>query len=136
MISPYIHFQGNCREAMQTYQAIFGGDLQLMTYGEMPQPEERHKGSTLVMHSALMTPDVGNLAASDFPPGVTGDPQQAVSISVELKTAERAQEVYAALVDGGDVVFPMGPSFFSPAFGMLKDRFGTHWIVMATPAQG
>ena len=27
---PYIHFQGNCRAAMQAYQAIFGGELQMM----------------------------------------------------------------------------------------------------------
>lgn len=134
-MTPYIHFQGNCREAMTAYQSIFGGKLDVMVYGDMPGGEPRHVGSTAVMHSALMTDEVGDLQGSDFPPGVEGDAQKAISISIQLANVERAKEVNDALLEGGAVAVPFGPTFFSPGFGMLRDRFGTHWIIMSAPQE-
>jgi len=40
--------------------------------------------------------------------------------------------MFAALADGGQVKMPMGKTFFSPRFGMLADKFGVHWMVLAS----
>jgi PhnB protein len=39
--------------------------------------------------------------------------------------------VFDALAEGGEVAMPVGPSFFSPMFGVCTDRFGTQWMVSA-----
>jgi PhnB protein len=72
------------------------------------------------------------LMASDFPPG-QGEPQQAVSIMLAPATVAEGRRLFDALKAGG-VVAEYGPTFFSKGFGMMKDQFGTHWIVGATEA--
>jgi PhnB protein len=127
---PYIHFQGNCRAAMQAYRDIFGGTLEVMTYGEMPDAPPEMAASTLVMHSTLRVGD-RNVMASDFPPGSKGDPQQAVTISHEAASEAEARRIFAALGEGGQVISAFQPTFWSDGFGMVKDRFGTHWMISA-----
>jgi PhnB protein len=41
-----------------------------------------------------------------------------------------ANKLFNALSDGGQVQMPLTKTFFSPAFGMLADRFGVHWMVV------
>lgn len=127
---PYIHFQGNCREAMSAYAETFGGTLTFMGYADAPDVAAEMRNSPLVMHSTLASP-TGNLLASDFPPGMAGDPQQAITISHNAASIEAGQVIFDKLADGGQVIMPYGPTFWSKGFGMLKDRFGTHWMVSA-----
>jgi uncharacterized glyoxalase superfamily protein PhnB len=63
ILNPYLSFTDNCREAMEFYQSVFGGDLTVMTFGEMGgEPADG------VMHSQLETPAGYTLMASDNPP--------------------------------------------------------------------
>ncbi|PTE14120.1 VOC family protein [Pseudogemmobacter blasticus] len=132
---PYLHFQGNCRAAMTAYQAVFGGELQLMGYGDAPDATAEMKASDGIMHGMLLT-DGRMLLASDFPPGFKGDPQQAVSVSHIAGSVPDAKRVFAALAEGGEVIMEFAPTFWSDGFGMLKDRFGTHWMISAPWRQG
>jgi len=127
---PYIHFRGNCREAMTAYRTIFDGTLNLMGYAEAPDATEEMKSSDLVMHATL-TAGGRMLMGSDFPPGFAGDPQQAVTISHTAPSDSEARRIFAALAEGGEVIMDYAPTFWSDGFGMLKDRFGTHWMVSA-----
>ena len=135
MITPYLHFQGNCRAAMTAYQDILGGELQMMSYSQMPEAPPQMADSALVMHSALMSPH-GDINASDFPPGAEGTPQAAVSIALQTDGVDEAKRIYDALAEDGVAIQPFGPAFFTPGFGMCSDRFGTQWIVMAAPQDG
>jgi PhnB protein len=127
---PYIHFQGDCRAAMEAYRQVFGGTLSIMGYDQMPDAPPELKGSPLVMHSTL---HIGgrSLMASDFPPGHAGAPQASVTISHEAGSDAEAKRIFAALAEGGSVMMEYQPTFWSDGFGMLKDRFGTHWMISA-----
>lgn len=130
-LHPYIHFQGTCAEALAFYAEVFGAPpAKAMRYNEVPGAGF---DSTRIIHAQL---DIagGTLMASDFPEGVEGDPQKAVTITATLPSVEDARARYDALLQGGDVIHAFGPSFFSEGFGMLRDRFGTHWIVMKESA--
>lgn len=130
---PYLHFQGQCAEALAFYASVFGGtDLQLMRYADGPGAAPDWAASGRVMHGQVTLQD-GTLMASDFPPGITGDPQRAVSVMQTTPDAVTGQRAFDALADGGAVIQPYGPTFFSPGFGMVRDRFGTHWILSALP---
>lgn len=128
-ILPYIHFRGDCAEALTFYRDTFGGtDLQMMRYSEAPgAPGD---AGDRVIHGQVML-DGAPLFASDYPPGMTGDPQQAVSICHTVADPDRGRALFEALRVGGETVAPFEATFFSPGFGMLKDRFGTHWMIMA-----
>jgi uncharacterized glyoxalase superfamily protein PhnB len=44
-----------------------------------------------------------------------------------------AERFFAALSEGGRVNQPLTKTFFSPAFGMVVDRFGVSWMVAVAP---
>jgi PhnB protein len=131
-IFPYLHFRGTCAEAMRYYAEVLGGtDLQMMSYGDAPAAEGQPpvQPSDLVLH-AQMNAMGTSLMASDFPPGMAGDPQQAVSVMLAPATVAEARRLNEAL-KGGGVIAESGPTCFSKGFGMAKDRKGTHWIIGA-----
>jgi len=125
---PYLHFSGNCAEAMTFYAKVFAAPPpSLMLYKDAPDGPPDWKDSTLVIHSELKL-GAGSLMASDFPPG-QGEKQAAVSIMHQAPDVAAAQMLFKAIGKGGDVIMPFGPSFFSTGFGMVRDRFGTHWMI-------
>jgi PhnB protein len=130
-IFPYLHFRGTCAQAMRYYAEVLGGsDLQMMAYADMPPAEGQPSPDPALVLHAQMNAMGTTLMASDFPPGVAGDPQQAVSVMLAPETVAEGRRLFAAL-KGGGVIAEFGPTFFSKGFGMAKDRFGTHWIIGA-----
>lgn len=134
---PYLHFQnGECGEALAFYRDVFGGtDLQVMRYGDAPDAPDDWASGPHLIHGELTIGD-GKLMASDFPPGLEGDPQKAVSVMQSAPDVETAQRWFAALLQDGDVIQEMAANVFSPAFGMVRDRYGTHWMISAMPSEG
>ncbi|MGR3454294.1 VOC family protein [Pseudooceanicola sp.] len=134
---PYLHFQnGQCEEALTFYKEVFGGtDLHLMRYAEAPDVPDDWKSGPHVIHGEITLGD-GKLMASDFPPGFEGDPQKAVSVMQSAPDVETAHRWFDALLAEGDVIQEMTANFFSPAFGMVRDRYGTHWMIAALPPEG
>jgi len=129
---PYLFFGGNCREAMTRYHEIFGGDLQLLRMGDTPgTPADK---ADWIIHAALTFPGGGTadlLMASDDPMTESFGPVQGMMISYTATDADDARAKYDALADGGERTQDLVETFFSPAFGMCTDRFGTPWMVSA-----
>ena len=88
----------------------------------------------LVMHAALKVGD-GWIFASDDPSGET--PAMAgTSVALSFPTLDKARSVFDALAKGGEVRMAFEPTFWSPGFGTLTDRYGTRWMVMADGPEG
>lgn len=116
---------------MAFYAQVFNGkDLQTLPYAAGPDSPDAWKSSTRIMHGQLLIYD-GTLMASDYPPGAPGDAQAGFSVMQSAPDVTEARRVFAALSDGGTVIDAFKKTFFSPGFGMVKDRFGTHWIISA-----
>lgn len=133
---PYLFFGGNCREAFTRYQAIFGGELNVMSMKDMPASEEppAPELADYVMHAALTIGDA-LLMGSDDPTTDKFGPVQGMQVSFSTKDEAEAKRIYDALAEGGQAVMPMTETFWSPAFGMCIDRFGTPWMVGAEGAE-
>lgn len=133
---PYIHFQGQCAEALAFYAQVFGGTgLQMMRYADGPDAPPAWKDSARIMHGQVRIYD-GVLMASDYPPGIEGDGQRGFSVMQSAPDVAEAERVFTLLAKDGAVIDPFKPTFFSPGFGMVKDRFGTHWIISTLPQPG
>jgi PhnB protein len=130
---PYLFFGGSCREAFTRYKEVFGGDLELMRLGDAPDagdiPPEQ---ADVIIHAAL-TFDDHLLMGSDDPTTDSFGPVQGMMVSYSARDADDARRVFDALSEGGKVTQEVIETFFSPAFGMLVDRFGTPWMVSADP---
>ncbi len=126
--TPYIIFQGQCREAMTAYAEIFGGEISMMMTGaEMPGMEVSEDKADWIMHSELKF-DGGLLMASDDMMG--SNPAMAgCSVMMEMPSVEAAKSAYDQLSEGAGVIMPFSPTPWSEGFGMLTDRFGTSWMI-------
>jgi PhnB protein len=132
--NPYLFFVGTCREAMTAYQGIFGGQLDLVTAADMPDAPEEVPADA-IMHAALTLEGGGLLMASDDPSATEDGPKTGIMVSYSAADGDDAARVFAALSEGGEVQMPLGPTSWSPAFGMCIDRFGTPWMVGANPTE-
>ena len=132
--SPYLFFVGTCREAMNSYQSTFGGQLDIVTAADMPDAPEGVPADA-VMHAALTLPNGGLLMASDDPGATEDGPKVGISVSFTAADADEAARVFDGLAKGGEVQQPMGPTSWSPAFGMCVDRFAIPWMVGTNPAE-
>ncbi len=130
---PYLFFGGNCRDAFTRYQEIFGGELVLLPMGQIPGGEgEAPENVDLIAHAALKIGD-DLLMASDDPMTVPFGPVQGMMVTFSTGDADEARRVYAALADGGQRTQDLTETFFSPAWGMCTDEFGTPWMVSTDP---
>ncbi len=137
-LEPYLFFNGNCAEAMRFYEKTLGGKLEMMMKaseapGGTEKPDANPDG---VLHAAVAV-DGRRLLASDWMspdpyPGMSG-----VSLSLVYTTVEEAKRKFDALAAGGKVQMPLQKTFWIESFGMLKDKFGTAWMVSGgKPANG
>lgn len=131
---PYLFFGGNCREAFTRYQEIFGGELTVIAMKDVPGQEPPAGKADLVIHAAL-TVGEDLLMASDDPMSEDFGPVQGMMVSYDATDVDDATRVFEALAEGGSVTQKLEPTFFSPAFGMCTDRFGTPWMVLAAQEQ-
>ena len=131
-LDSYIFFDGNCAEAMRFYERVTGGKmLMMLKYSDSPVPHDPRmcapSDMDRVMHANLVI-DGRSLMASDTPAGQF-KPMQGFSLSLTYDTPEEAKTKFDMLADGGSVQVPFGPTFWSKGFGMVVDKFGTHWMV-------
>jgi PhnB protein len=125
-LNPYLNFQDNAREAMEFYQSVLGGQLDVSTFGEYGDEGPTKDG---VMHAQLETPSGFTLMASDTPPGMHADTGGAVSISLSGDDADELRGYWAKLSEGASVTMPLEKQMWGDEFGMLTDRFGMQWMV-------
>lgn len=127
-LNPYLALQdGTCRQAMEFYHSILGGDLSVMTFGEA-QGGAEFPGSDRVMHSSLITGDGMVIFASDTMEGMPQTPGDTVSVSLS-GTDERLPEFYARLAEGGEAIVAFEKQMWGDVYGMVRDRFGVLWHV-------
>jgi PhnB protein len=134
---PYLNFDGTTREAFTRYHEIFGGDLTILGMGDLPPGESvPADAGDRTMHAALVLPDGPLLMASDTQAGEPFGPVQGMYVNYTTADVDDARRVWAALSDGATKIeMPMEETFWSPAFGVCVDRFGTPWMVSAEPAE-
>lgn len=126
-LSPYLSFDGNCREALTFYHKAFGGELKMMTFAEAPGD---HDPATkdLIMHGHVVKNGVV-LMASDSMPGTKTIFGTSVSVSLQCGSKEEADTYFNNLAKDGKITMPLQDTFWGAYFGMLTDKFGIHWLL-------
>jgi PhnB protein len=128
-ISPHLCFDGQCRTAFAAYQQILGGQIQTMlTYGESPVAAQfESQWHDRILHASLQFGNV-ELSGADSSPRDYRKPQ-GFFVTLSIEGAARGKQIFASLADGGKVHVPFQPTFWSPGFGALIDRFAIPWEI-------
>jgi PhnB protein len=124
----YINYKGNCREAFRFYEQHLGGKITMMsTFREMPDaagiPEERKDDilhARIELHGAV-------LMGADIP---GAEPMRSAYLTLRVDSTEDAEKFYALLSEDGEIFMKMEQTFFASRFAMLRDKFGTSWMLL------
>ncbi len=127
-LTAHLSFSGQCREAFSFYAELFGGDLMMLTYGDTPMATEVPADWGEKIVHATLSFDGCELAGSDVQREHYRRPQ-GFSVLVDVEGVEKARRIFTALADGGSVSMPVQETFWSPAFGVVVDRFGIPWEI-------
>jgi PhnB protein len=126
----YLNYGGNCEEAFKFYERHLGGKISmLMRHGDQPDgPPAPPELRGTVMHARM---DLGGteLLGADVSPH-RFQPMRSAYLSLTLESTEEAERVIGLLSEGGEVFMPMQETFFASRFAMLRDRFGTSWMLL------
>jgi PhnB protein len=138
-IQPYLFFDGRCDEAIAFYRQALGAEVvMLMHYGDGPEgeatcPDGTQPPADKVMHACLQVGQTQLLASDGFS---GGHPEfKGFSLSITAADDAEARRWFDALADGGQIQQPLMSTFFASSFGMVADRFGVPWMVVASNPQ-
>lgn len=133
----YLNYGGNCRQAFEFYAEHLGGRITMLTtHGEQPDPSRVPPGwQDAVLHARIELGDTIVLGADI--PSDRFQPMRSAYLTLMADSIEEAERLYALLTEGGEIFMPMAETFFARRFAMLRDRFGTSWMLLQdpTPAQ-
>jgi PhnB protein len=135
-VQPYLFFDGRCEEAAEFYKRNLGAEIiSMIRFKDSPEPPVgMAPGSeNKVMHLALKIGDTLIMASDGNNSGATNF--HGFSLALSVKTPAEAERAFKALAEGGQVRMPLSKTFFSTSFGMVADKFGLGWMVMAEAVQ-
>ena len=133
-VQPYLFFEGRFEEALAFYRQALGAQVEMMMrYKESPEPPAPGHvppgSGDKIMHACFR---IGDTAIMGSDGNCSGKPNfQGFALTLNADDPQHAQKLFSALADGGEVRMPLGKTFFSPSFGMVTDRFGLMWMVIA-----
>jgi len=129
-LNTYLNYGGNCEQAFRFYEEHLGGKVtMLMRHGEQPNASNvAPEWKNAVLH-ARMTLGGTEIFGADIPPD-RFQPMRSAYLSLSVESVEEAERVYALLTDGGQIFMKMEETFFASRFAMLRDRFGTSWMIL------
>lgn len=133
-LNPYLSFKDNARQAMEFYHGIFGGKLDVSTFGEFQATDDPSENDK-VMHAMLTTEKGLVFMASDTPNGMEFTPGTNFSMSLSGADEAELRGFFEALAEDGTITLPLDKAPWGDTFGMVKDKFGINWMIdiMANP---
>jgi PhnB protein len=137
----HLNFHGQARAALTFYQTVFGGDLSIASYADFGMPTEV-PGADNVVFGQVAGDNGFRIMAYDVPGqsstrpagettranGVTMTTEK-FFVSVQGETVDEVRGFWDKLAVRAIVIESFGPAQWSPAFGMLADRYGVTWIL-------
>src|SRR6266516_4533420 len=124
----YVNYKGNCKEAFQFYEQHLGGKITMMTtFKQQPDPASVPENwKDAILHARIEIGDTV-LMGADIP---NAEPMRSAYLTLRVDSAKDAERLYALLGEGGQIFMKMERTFFANRFAMLRDRFGTSWMLL------
>ena len=130
-LDPYVNYRGTCEAAFRFYEQHLGGRITVMSrHGDMPNPQIPPDWKGKVLHARIQ---IGNsiLMGADIP---DAQPMRSAYLTITTDSEQDAERLYGVLAEGGEVFMKMEKTGFANRFAMLRDKFGTSWMLLHNPA--
>ena len=128
-VTPHLNFRGRAREALTFYERALGGTLVVVTYADAHAVQDPAEADH-VMWGQVVAPNGARVMAYDVPGATAYDAgTTAFFVSLRGDDADEVTTMWAGLADGASILQDLGPSGWTPLYGMLRDRFGVTWVL-------
>jgi len=135
-LNTYLNYGGNCADAFRFYEQHLDAKLgMMMTHDQMPGGAAPPPGLEGKILYAQLSIGGTEIMASDVPPE-RFQPMRSVYLSLSVESSEKAEGIFKLLSEGGEIFMPMAETFFAHRFGMLRDKFGTSWMILHDKPMG
>ena len=124
----YVNYPGDCKEAFQFYEQHLGGKITMMlTHQQQPNAANVPADwKNAILHARIEIGDTV-LMGADIP---NAEPMRSAYLTLRFDSEKKAEEVYTLLSEGGEIFMKMEETFFASRFAMLRDKFGTSWMLL------
>jgi len=122
----YVNYPGYCEEAFQFYEKHLDGKITMMMPHQQIPPNFPKEWKKPILHAIV---EIGGtlVRGADIP---NAEPMRSTYLTLILDTAEKAEQIYQVLSNGGEIFMKMEKTFFANRFAMLRDQFGTSWMIL------
>lgn len=133
IVTPTIHFNGQCEEAIRLYQKAFGARIgYLLHYADrderdwnVPLTKEQEN---YVYHSEVYIGEQRIMMADNHEPDL--DRNISIFLTITFDSAAEVKEAYETIKDNCTIITPMHATTYSSCMVSLVDRFGVRWGLM------
>jgi len=133
-LNPYLNFNGNARQALEFYQSVFGGTLNVSTFADFGAADAADADK--IMHGQLETDAGYTIMAADVPGHMEYHPIEGCSVSLSGDDADLLHGYWEKLSASGSTMMPLQKQVWGDEFGMCTDGFGIPWLVNIGESQG
>jgi len=126
----YLNYRGNCEQAFRYYEEQLGGRITgIIRHREQPNPNIPADWQEKVLHARM---EIGSttVMGADIP---SAEPMRSAYLTLSLDNEKEAERVYGLLASGGEIFMKMEKTPFANRFAMLRDKFGTSWMLLHQP---
>ena len=124
----YVNYPGNCSQAFKFYEDHLGGKITMMlTHEQQPGAANIPENwKNAILHARI---EIGDsvLMGADIP---NAEPMRSAYLTLRVGSEKEAERIYALLSEGGQIFMKMEKTFFASRFAMLRDKFGTSWMLL------
>lgn len=128
----YVNYRGLCEPAFRFYEQHLGGKITgIVRHREQPNPNIPPDWADKILHARI---DIGTtvLMGADVS---NAEPMRSAYLTLTFDREADAERVYAVLAEGGEIFMKMEQAPFANRFAMLRDKFGTSWMLLHQPAR-
>lgn len=122
----YINYPGHCEEAFRFYKQHLGGKITMMIPHQEPLTNFPKEWTKPILHAVM---EIGGtiVRGADIP---NAEPMRSAYLTLRIDTPEKAEQIYRLLSSDGEIFMKMEKTFFANRFAMLRDKFGTSWMLL------
>lgn len=122
----YINYPGHCEKAFQFYEQHLSGKINMMLPHPQPPSNFPKEWKNPILHAIV---EIGGtiVRGADVP---NAEPMRSAYLTLRLDTAEKTEQIYSLLSSEGEVFMKLEKTPFANRFAMLRDKFGTSWMLL------
>jgi PhnB protein len=136
-LAPQLAFRGDCREAFEYYAELLGGEITVMNAFGGKEDHELPPGSVAGPSDRIRFAEIrigGNALRGNDVNHDAFVPMRGFNVSLHVEGTDEARRIFGGLADGGIVTTPLSEVDWAALFGMVIDRFGVPWLILALRA--